>query len=147
MGTPSLQYHRVSYIAAKDCNETDVATQVSSPAWRELGCKGKRTIRHIIAEGLRAHRLESLGTGQLRRGRKSHDNDAKAVAEQFSIDRCARIPFQDTDEVRYSTQHRLTTAGDEIFILEVNGEVLATIVIEALDRYLTTRKAARHPPH
>src|SRR5215510_7814735 len=145
MSTPFLQYHRVSYIAAKDCNETDVATQASSPARRELGGKGKRTIRHIIAEGLRSYDLESLDTSQLCRGRKSHDNDAKAVAEQFSIDRCARIPFQDTDEVRYSTQHRLTTAGDEIFILEVNGEVRATIVIKALDRHLTTCKAARHP--
>src|SRR5262245_44293243 len=126
MRTPSLQYYRVSYIAAKDCNETDIATQVSSPAWRELGGKGKRTIRHIIAEGLWSHDLESLDTGQLCRGRKANDNDAKAIAEQFSIDRCARIPFQDTNEVRYSTQHRLTTAGNEIFILEVDSEVRAT---------------------
>src|SRR5207253_1605378 len=51
----------------------------------------------------------------------------------------------DTDEVRYRAQHRLATAGNEIFILEVNSEVLTTVIIEALDRHLTTRKAARHP--
>ena len=42
----------------------------------------------------------------------------------------SRIPFQDTDEVRDRTQYRLATAGNEIFVLEVNGEVLATRVIE-----------------
>ena len=56
----------------------------------------------------------------------------------------SRIPFQDTDEVRDRTQYRLATAGNEIFVLEVDGEVLATRVIEPLDRHLTTRKAARH---
>ena len=132
-------------MAAKDCNETDVATQVASPAERELGGKGKRTIWQVITEGLWSYYLESLGARQLRRGREADDYNAKAVAQQFGIDRCARIPFQDANEVRYSTQRRLATAGNEIFILKVNDKVLTTRAIESLDRHFTTRKAACHP--
>ena len=67
-------------MAAKDCNETDVAAQVPSLGERELGGKGKRTIRQVITEGLWSYYLEGLGTRQWRRGREAYDDNAKAVA-------------------------------------------------------------------
>src|SRR5205823_1566767 len=126
--------------------ETCAATQVSGQLLAASGRAGKRTIRQVIAKGLWSNNLEGPSADELCRCREPHNYNAKTVAEQFGIDRRGCIPLQDTDEIRHRTEHGLPTAGNKIFVLEVNGKGLTTVVIEPLDGHLPTRKTTRHTP-
>src|SRR5437660_686757 len=97
----------------------------------------------VVAEGARAHVLQALRRQEDRGGGERDDGHALAVAQRLGTDGIARDRVEHADEVRRRHARRAVEPADGELVLEGEGERVAAVRVQPLQRGGAAQKSLR----